>query len=86
VRGYSIRKKVIEPGVYKAVKSSPKTVEKNKLRKMLKNPRVREFLVTPENFVAARANGARIEIDATASNLNNLAGLPPVTLATPVPA
>jgi len=86
VRGYSVGKKVIRPGVYKQVKSSPKTLAKNELRRGLKNPRIREFRITPENFSAAHANGAEIVIDATATNLNKLAGLPPVTLAVPVPA
>lgn len=86
VRGYSIKKEVIEPGTFKAVKSAPKTVEKNKLRKGLKNTRVREFRITPENFVLARGEGKAIVIEATGTNLNKLAGLPPVTLAVPVPA
>lgn len=85
VRGYSVRKEVIEAGTYKTVKSAAKTIEKNKLRKMLKNTRCREFIIKPENFVMARHDGKAIVIDATA-RLNELAGLPPVTLAVPVAA
>ena len=83
VRGYTLGKKVLEAGKHKETKSSAKTIAKNKLRKGLKNTKCREFRITPENFVLARANGKEIEIDASA-NLANLASLPPVTLAVPV--
>lgn len=86
VRGYSVRKEVIEKGTYKAVKSSEKTLAKNSLRKALKNTRCREFRITPENFLVARAEGKAIIIDATATSIAKLAGLPPVTLAVPVAA
>jgi hypothetical protein len=86
VRGYVTGKEVLEKGTYKEVKSSAKTLAKNKLRKGLKNTRVREFRITPENFVLARADGKAIFIDATGSSLNKLANLPPVTLAVPVNA
>jgi hypothetical protein len=86
VRGYSIGKEVLEAGTYKTVKSSDKTKAKNELRKALKNTRVREFRITPENFIVARAEGKAIMIDATGSSLAKLAGLPPVTLAVPVSA
>jgi hypothetical protein len=84
VRGYSIRKTVLEAGTYKAVKSVEKTIAKNKLRKLLKNTRCREFLITPENFLVARHNGKSIEIDA--SGTGNLADIPPINLAAPVNA
>lgn len=83
VRGYSLGKTVIEPGTYKTVKSAEKTIEKNKLRSKLRSTRIREFRVTPENFVSARANGNELVIDATETNLNRLANLPPVVVATP---
>lgn len=86
VRGYVIRKDVIEKGEYKAVKSAPKTVAKNKLRKKLKNTRIREFIIDTENFVCARTDGKAIILDATGSNLNKLANTPPITLAVPVAA
>lgn len=85
VRGYSVRKEVIEKGTYKEVRSAAKTIEKNKLRKLLKNTRCREFIIKPENFIVARHDGKAIVIDASA-NLSKLAGLPPVTLSVPVPA
>jgi len=85
IRGYSIRKEVIEPGTYKEVRSSAKTIEKNKLRKQLKNTRCREFIIRHENFILARAEGKAIVIDASA-RLNELAKLPPVTVAVPVTA
>ena len=86
VRGYSTGKVVLEKGEYKTVKSSAKTIAKNVLRKGLKNTRVREFRITPENFLLARADGKAIVIDATGTSLNKLANLPPVTLAVPVAA
>lgn len=86
VRGYSIRKEVIQAGTYKEVKSSAKTLAKNDLRKGLKNTRCREFRITPENFLLARHDGKAIMIDATGTSLAKAAGLPPVTLAVPVTA
>lgn len=86
IRGYSTGKEVITEGTYKKVNSSAKTLAKNKLRKTLKNTRVREFIVTPANFLMARHDGKAIVVDATGSNLNKLAGLPPVTIAVPVAA
>ena len=86
VRGYVTGKEVLEAGTYKPVKSSAKTIAKNKIRKGLKNTRVREFIITPANFVMARHNGKAIVVDATKTSLNALANLPPVTLAVPVPA
>lgn len=85
IRGYSIGKVVIEAGTYKKVKSSPKTIAKNSIRKTLKNTRCREFRITPENFVVARHDGKAIVIDASKS-LSKLASLPPVTIAVPVNA
>jgi hypothetical protein len=85
LRGYVVGKEVIETGTYKTVKSAPKTIAKNKLRKGLKNTRCREFIIKPENFVLARHDGRVLVIDASGS-LNRLAGIPPVTLAVPVPA
>jgi hypothetical protein len=84
IRGYSLGKEVIEPGTYKKVNSRPLTIAKDKLRKGLKNTKCREFKITPENFVMARHDGKAIVIDATATSLNKLASLPPVTLAVPV--
>jgi hypothetical protein len=86
IRGYTIGKEVIEKGEYKNVKSSVKTLAKDALRKDLKNTRCREFIINPENFKVARHAGKAIIIDATGSNLNKLASLPPVTLAVPVTA
>ena len=86
IRGYAVKKDVLEKGTYKTVKSAAKTIAKNELRKELKNTRCRDFRITPENFVLARHDGKAIVVDATGSNLNKLAGLPPVTLAVPVTA
>jgi hypothetical protein len=63
VRGYVIKKEVLVPGVYDPVKSNPKTLAKNKLRKQLKNTRCREFLVSSENLKSLSVNGNRIFLD-----------------------
>lgn len=86
VRGYQVKKEVIEPGHYKEVRSAAKTIEKNKLRKTLKNTRCREFLITPENFKLARHEGKMLVIDATGSSLSKIAGLAPVAMTVPVSA
>lgn len=87
VRGYTIGKEVLEKGTpYPPTKSAEKTIEKDKLRKHLKSSRCREFAITPENFLMARAEGKAIVVDATGTSLAKVAGLPPVTLATPVSA
>lgn len=86
IKGYSVGKEVLQEGTYKKVKSSDKTLAKNKLRKTLKNSRVREFIITPANFLMARHDGKAIVVDASATGLNALAKLPPVALAVPVMA
>lgn len=88
LRGYVTAKTVIVPGTYKSVKSAPKTLAKNALRKGLKNTRCREFILNRDNVVMARHDGRVLVIDASGS-LNKLANLPPVelnALAVPVPA
>ena len=86
IRGYAISKTVLEKGTYKTVKSSEKTLAKNKLRKLLKNTRCREFRITAENFMVARHDGRILFINATGSGLGKLSDLPPVALAVPVTA
>lgn len=49
VNGFSLRKKVLEAGVYKKVNSSEKTLAKNKLRKLGKMSRFRQFIIKPDN-------------------------------------
>lgn len=83
VRGYSVKKDVLEAGTFKTVKSAAKTIAKNKLRKMLKNTRCREYIINADNFRLARHEGKTIFVDATLTALNRLANLPPVTLAKP---
>lgn len=86
LRGYVTGKTVIERGTYKTVKSAPKTIAKNALRRELRNTRCREFILSRDNVLMARHDGRVLVVDAGGSNLNKLAGLPPVTLAVPVPA
>lgn len=85
IRGYSIGKEVLEEGTHKKVNSRPLTIAKNALRKELKNTRCREFRVTRENFQYAKHDGKVILIDA-GSNLDRLAGLPPIAMSVPVTA
>lgn len=60
VYGFSRGKTVIEPGIYKTVKSSELTIAKNALRKRLKINRFRPFCF--EAIQTLRANGNVIEI------------------------
>lgn len=84
IRGFSVRKDVIVPGTYKEVKSRPKTIEKDKIRKTFKSSRVREFIVNPANFKSARHSGNTITVDATGANDTKLSDLPPVAVNSPV--
>lgn len=86
VRGYQIRKEIVERGHYKRVMSRPLTIAKNKLRGDLKNTRCREFIITPENFKMARLEGKVIVIDASGSSLSKIAGLAPIAMSVPVSA
>lgn len=95
IRGYSVKKEVIEPGTYETVNSSEKTKAKDKLRKELKNTRCREFIINPDNFKIATNDGRQIIIDASnvrgigtseEPSLERLAKLPAIALAVAVPA
>lgn len=95
IRGYHVKKEVIEEGTYKTVCSSEKTLAKNKLRKLLKNTNCREFIISPDNFKIARTEGKHIIIDATNTkgigtceepSLTRLAKLPAIALAVPAVA
>lgn len=86
IRGYVVRTDVIQEAEYPKVNSRPLTLAKKKLQKGLKRSRIREFKVTPENFLSARVDGNSLVIDASSTSLQKLANLPPVTLATPVTA
>ncbi len=59
VTGFSIAKNVIAEGAYKSVKSSAKTLAKNKLRKRMKSGKFRQFAF--ENLTSARMNGKTLE-------------------------
>lgn len=50
LEGLRIHKRVIVPGVYKKVNSSPKTLAKNELRKMLPTERFRTWKLTEDSF------------------------------------
>ena len=55
VTGFTVGKRVIEPGTYKDVKSSPKTLAKNRLRCALKSGKFRQFAFP--NLEGARLEG-----------------------------
>jgi hypothetical protein len=60
VHGFSRGKTIIEEGIHKTVKSSPKTLAKNRLRKLMKTSRVRQYLLS--NIHEARINGKHLEL------------------------
>jgi len=61
VNGFSISKQVIEPGIYKKVNSSEKTLAKNALRKEGKLGKFREFVMDCANIVSVKGNGKTLE-------------------------
>lgn len=63
VRGYVLRKTVITKGEYPVVKSSPKTIAKNKIRKTLKSGKLRTFKLNVSVLHSIRMNGMEIEIN-----------------------
>lgn len=60
VTGFGIAKTVIEPGVYKTVKSSDKTLAKNALRKRMKSGKFRQFALSELGEI--KINGKTIEL------------------------
>lgn len=62
-RAFVVRKTVIEPIVYKPVKSSEKTIAKNKFRRMLKAGKIREFRVDLSQISVFKVNGNVITIE-----------------------
>lgn len=61
--GLAHTKTVIEPGVYKKIKSAQKTIFKNKIKKALPIGKFREFALDVGNIKSARLNGETIEFD-----------------------
>lgn len=64
LEGLRIHKRVIFPGVYKVVKSSPKTLAKNELRSLLPTERFRTWKLTEGSF--SRITIGNIEIGSEA--------------------
>lgn len=62
IAGFSRQKKVLQPGTYKVVKSSPLTLCKNEERKSLKCSKFREFVVSADTLETVRANGRELEL------------------------
>jgi hypothetical protein len=62
IKGFSVDKKVIEAGVYKEVKSAPLTLAKNRLRKLLKVNKFREFILDLDRIETVKINGKVLEI------------------------
>lgn len=54
-------KVVLVPGTFKEVKSAPKTIAKNRLRKSLPIGKFREYALDPGAIHSARVNGETIE-------------------------
>lgn len=59
---FVVSKTVLEPGQYKTVKHSEKTLAKNKFRKMMKQSKFREFRLDMTQIYEIRINGKVIEI------------------------
>jgi hypothetical protein len=59
----SVGKVILQPGVYKVVKSAPKTIAKNELRRRLPIGRVREFELSVSQLESARITGNELIID-----------------------
>lgn len=60
--GLVLTKRVFIPGVYPHVNSSPKTIAKNKIRKMLPVGNFREFALDESQVAQMRVNGDTIEL------------------------
>jgi hypothetical protein len=54
--------KIIKSGVYKEVKSAPKTIAKRKIESLLTKSKVRTFTIHESKLAAAKLNGATIEM------------------------
>lgn len=59
--GLMEHKTVLEPGVYKEVKSSPKTIAKNNIRAKLPSTRFRQYVFN--NVLSAKLNGETLELE-----------------------
>jgi len=60
VWGYRVNKTVIKEGEYKTVKSSPKTIAKNELKKLLKTNKFTQYAIEIGNTI--KAQGETIEL------------------------
>lgn len=60
IYGYRVSKRVIKEGVYPVVKSSPLTIAKNELRKLLKTGKFTQYSIEVNNTLTA--NGETIEL------------------------
>jgi len=61
-RGYVIKKTVLVKGVYPTVKSSPKTISKNRIKKGLKSGKLRTFKLNLNTLHTVKMNGKVVEI------------------------
>ena len=62
INSFVMAKVVLVPGVYPKVNSSAKTIAKNRLRKLLKVNKFREFRIDLTQIDTVRANGNVLEI------------------------
>jgi len=63
IRGYVIHKTEIIKGNYKTVKSSEKTLAKQKIEKLLKRGKIRTFKINVNVLKSVKVNGLTIEIE-----------------------
>jgi hypothetical protein len=59
--GYSISRQVIQPGVFKPVKSSQLTLAKKALKRRMKSGRFRAFVLDAENISGLKCKGKVLE-------------------------
>ncbi len=62
INGLVIDKKVLTPGTYPTVNSRPLTIAKNKIRKLMRHEKYREF-VLDRSMHTVKINGKTIELD-----------------------
>ena len=63
LRGYSKGKTVLTPGTYPIVKSSPKTIAKNRIRKdYMKSSNIRSFNIDLDKLSNVKVNGLNLSV------------------------
>jgi hypothetical protein len=64
LNGFRRSKVVLKPGVHKTVNSAPKTIEKNKLRRLGRLGQFRQFALVPDNLKEVKVEGRCLVVEA----------------------